>query len=182
MLMLFAHRAGSTVSLPTRICARILSTLASFIGPKMVQICFWAERTWQLVVMVACQQCPGLPSVCSLVPMGVAGAGRQGVASKEGRDVPWVLASQSAVFVSEPCGAGVQTLASLQSVRSAFLMGPKERAVYLRRPVPRGRQVVEQSGEEEAATVAGTNAAALRAWLRQVRHAVRPLWFGRHCL
>ncbi|KAL3150212.1 hypothetical protein ABBQ32_000071 [Trebouxia sp. C0010 RCD-2024] len=65
-----------------------------------------------------------------------------------------------------------QTLASLQGVRSAFLMGPKERAVYLRRPVPRGRQVVEQSGEEEAATVAGTNAAALRAWLRQVRESM----------
>lgn len=65
-----------------------------------------------------------------------------------------------------------ETLASLQSVRSAFLMGPKERAVYLRRPVPRGRQVVEQSGEEEAATVAGTNAAALRAWLRQMRESV----------
>ena len=63
---------------------------------------------------------------------------------------------------------GMQTLASLQSVRSAFGMGPKERAVYLRRPVPKGRQVVEQSGEEEAGTVAGTNAAALRAWLRQV--------------
>lgn len=62
----------------------------------------------------------------------------------------------------------MQTLASLQSVRSAFGMGPKERAVYLRRPVPKGRQVVEQSGEEEAGTVAGTNAAALRAWLRQV--------------
>lgn len=69
---------------------------------------------------------------------------------------------------------GMQTLASLQGVRSAFLMGPKERAVYLRRPVPRGRQVVEQSGEEEAATVAGTNAAALRAWLRQVGHAHQP--------
>lgn len=70
---------------------------------------------------------------------------------------------------------GMQTLASLQGVRSAFLMGPKERAVYLRRPVPRGRQVVEQSGEEEAATVAGTNAAALRAWLRQVGHAHQPM-------
>lgn len=62
----------------------------------------------------------------------------------------------------------VQTLASLQSVRSAFVMGPKERAVYLRRPVPKGRQVVEQTGEEEASGIAGTNAAALRAWLRQV--------------
>ena len=77
----------------------------------------------------------------------------------------------------------MQTLASLQSVRSAFGMGPKERAVYLRRPVPKGRQVVEQSGEEEAGTVAGTNAAALRAWLRQVTMSavlsvtlVRSLW------
>lgn len=47
-------------------------------------------------------------------------------------------------------------------------MGPKERAVYLRRPLPKGRHAAEQSGEEEAGTVAGTNAAALRAWLRQV--------------
>ena len=72
---------------------------------------------------------------------------------------------------------GMQALASLQSVRSAFVMGPKERAVYLRRPVPRGRQVVEQSGEEEAATVAGTNAAALRAWLRQVGQPHHPIAF-----
>lgn len=63
---------------------------------------------------------------------------------------------------------GMQTQATLQSVHSAFLMGPKERAVYLRRPLPKGRHAAEQSGEEEAGTVAGTNAAALRAWLRQV--------------
>ncbi len=63
---------------------------------------------------------------------------------------------------------GMQTQATLQSVHSAFLMGPKERAVYLRRPLPKGRHAAELSGEEEAGTVAGTNAAALRAWLRQV--------------
>ena len=63
---------------------------------------------------------------------------------------------------------GMQVQATLQSVHSAFLMGPKERAVYLRRPLPKGRHAAEQSGEEEAGTVAGTNAAALRAWLRQV--------------
>ncbi len=67
---------------------------------------------------------------------------------------------------------GMQIQATLQSVHSAFLMGPKERAVYLRRPLPKGRHAAEQSGEEEAGTVAGTNAAALRAWLRQVsKHA-----------
>ena len=58
--------------------------------------------------------------------------------------------------------------AALQSVHSAFVMGPKERAVYLRKPVPKGPHAAEQSGEEEAGTLAGTNAAALRAWLRQV--------------
>lgn len=47
-------------------------------------------------------------------------------------------------------------------------MGPKERAVYLRKPIPKGRHAAEQSGEEEAGTLAGTNAAALRAWIRQV--------------
>ena len=67
---------------------------------------------------------------------------------------------------------GMQTQATLQSVHSAFLMGPKERAVYLRRPLPKGRHAAEQSGEEEAGTVAGTNAAALRAWLRQVSNHV----------
>ena len=66
----------------------------------------------------------------------------------------------------------MQTQATLQSVHSAFLMGPKERAVYLRRPLPKGRHAAEQSGEEEAGTVAGTNAAALRAWLRQVSNHV----------
>ena len=40
--------------------------------------------------------------------------------------------------------------------------------MYLRRPLPKGRHAAEQSGEEEAGTVAGTNAAALRAWTRQV--------------
>lgn len=56
-------------------------------------------------------------------------------------------------------------------------MGPKERAVYLRRPLPKGRHAAEQSGEEEAGTVAGTNAAALRAWLRQVcqRQTLHPV-------
>lgn len=65
-----------------------------------------------------------------------------------------------------------QTQAALQAVHSAFLMGPKERAVYLRKPLPKGRHAAEQSGEEEAGTVAGTNAAALRAWLRQVRESM----------
>ena len=58
---------------------------------------------------------------------------------------------------------------ALQSLHGAFVMGPKERAVYLRKPVPKGRHAAEQSGEEEAGTLAGTNAAALRSWLRQVR-------------
>ena len=62
---------------------------------------------------------------------------------------------------------------ALQSLHGAFTMGPKERAVYLRKPVPKGRHAAEQSGEEEAGTLAGTNAAALRAWIRQV--GVRPV-------
>ena len=64
----------------------------------------------------------------------------------------------------------LQMQSALQSVHSAFVMGPKERAVYLRKPVPKGPHAAEQSGEEEAGTLAGTNAAALRAWLRQVNH------------
>lgn len=62
----------------------------------------------------------------------------------------------------------LQMQSALQSVHSAFVMGPKERAVYLRKPVPKGPHAAEQSGEEEAGTLAGTNAAALRSWLRQV--------------
>lgn len=71
----------------------------------------------------------------------------------------------------------LQMQSALQSLHGAFEMGPKERAVYLRKPVPKGRHAAEQAGEEEAGTLAGTNAAALRAWIRQVssQHACATL-------
>ena len=82
---------------------------------------------------------------------------------------PVVCVATSQLLVLMPAvKCCMQIQAGLQSVHSAFLMGPKERAVYLRRPLPKGRHAAEQCGEEEAGTVAGTNAAALRAWLRQV--------------
>lgn len=86
--------------------------------------------------------------------------------------VGWMLPSLLRVCACLHAIWTPQTQATLQSVHSAFLMGPKERAVYLRRPLPKGRHAAEQSGEEEAGTVAGTNAAALRAWLRQIRESI----------
>ncbi|KAK9829960.1 hypothetical protein WJX72_008872 [[Myrmecia] bisecta] len=61
-----------------------------------------------------------------------------------------------------------QMRARLQPINSAFEMGPKERAVYLKQPL--GKNV--PTGEEEAETVADSNPAGLRAWLRQLRESV----------
>lgn len=63
----------------------------------------------------------------------------------------------------------MQGAALLQEAAPAVQMGPRERAIYLRQ-LTKGRQTGDVAIlEEEGATIAGSNVAALRSWLRVVR-------------
>ena len=66
-----------------------------------------------------------------------------------------------------------QGRAAMAGAAKALEMGPKERAMYLRRrlgPEPQG------GPEEEASTIAGPTPGALRTWLRQVTLTLKVLY------
>ncbi|KAK9825813.1 hypothetical protein WJX74_009906 [Apatococcus lobatus] len=66
-----------------------------------------------------------------------------------------------------------QVQSALQPLASAFGIGPRERASLLK------RSVSKEEAEEEAVTLGGTSAAALRSWLRMMREL---LYHGLGCM
>ena len=62
----------------------------------------------------------------------------------------------------------MQVQSALQPLAAAFGIGPRERAALLK------RSVSKEEAEEEAVTLGGTSAAALRSWLRLVRPSPSP--------
>jgi hypothetical protein len=66
----------------------------------------------------------------------------------------------------------LQSRAVLQPVRSALDIGPKEKALYLKKSV---KGAPAQAGEPDSTTLGGNIPASLRSWLRQVdAHFVLP--------
>lgn len=59
----------------------------------------------------------------------------------------------------------MQSRAALAAASSALDIGPKEKALYLKKSV---KDAPAQAGESDSTTIGGNSQASLRSWLRQV--------------